>query len=123
METLLDQHFPDWRTYTSIVEVGERAITLRMPFRKEFTRHGGTVSGPALMALADRTAYYLVIAHGGALESVTSSLDIHFLARPQGDVSATATLLRLGKRLAVSRIELSSGDSLVAHATVTYALG
>jgi acyl-coenzyme A thioesterase PaaI-like protein len=31
-------------------------------------------------------------------------------------------MLRLGRRLSVSRVDLYSEDMLVAHATVTYAL-
>jgi len=31
-------------------------------------------------------------------------------------------MLRLGRRLAVAKVDLWSGDQLVAHATVTYAL-
>jgi len=37
-------------------------------------------------------------------------------------VIAKATMLRLGRRLAVSAVDLHSGADLVAHATVTYAL-
>lgn len=121
LEELLDQRSREWRKFVSIASVGERTIALKMPFRDDFTRQGGTISGPALMALADRAAYYLILLHGAALESVTSSLDIHFLARPQGDIDATATMLRYGRRLAVSRVEMFVGTDLVAHATVTYA--
>jgi uncharacterized protein (TIGR00369 family) len=122
LEELLDQRSREWRKFVSITNLGESAITLKMPFRDDFTRQGGTISGPALMALADRAAYYLILVRGGALESVTSNLDIHFLARPQGDVDATATMLRHGRRLAVSRVEMFVGSDLVAHSTVTYAL-
>jgi uncharacterized protein (TIGR00369 family) len=104
--------------------LGERDITIRMPFRKDLMRAGGTISGPALMALADSAAYFLTLAHAGPMPSAaTVNLDIHFLVRPQpADVTATATMLRLGRRLAVSKVDLLSGDELVAHATVTYAL-
>jgi uncharacterized protein (TIGR00369 family) len=124
IEALMDQTFPDWRNFSSIIALGERDITLRMPFRKELTRAGGTISGPALMALADSAAYFLLLAHAGpVLSAATASLDIHFLVRPEpGEVTATATLLRLGRRLAVSKVGLLSGAELVAHATVTYAV-
>lgn len=126
LETLMDQQFPDWRRFSSITAVGERDMTLRAPFRKEFLRAGGTVSGPAMMALADTAAYYLTLLHAGPVPSAaTANLDIHFLSRPKPvDVIATARLLRLGRRLAVSTVELRSdgSDDVVAHATVTYAL-
>ena len=122
--TLLDQVFPDWNHFSQITALGDKDITLRMPFRKQLLRAGGTISGPAMMALADTAAYYLTLAHAGPVASAaTANLDIHFLTRPQPiDVTAVATMLRLGRRLSVSAVDLFSGDVLVAHATVTYAL-
>ena len=78
----------------------------------------------AMMALADTAAYFLVLAHAGPVPSAaTANLDIHFLARPHPrDMFATATMLRLGRRLAVTTVDILSDDELVAHATVTYAL-
>lgn len=125
IETLMDQGFPDWRKFSAITALGDNDITLRMPFRKDLLRAGGTISGPALMALADTAAYFVTLAHAGvsAAASATANLDIHFLARPRpADITAVATMLRLGKRLAVSKVDLYSGDDLVGHATVTYAL-
>ena len=125
IETLMDQGFPEWRNFSSIAALGDEDVTLVMPFRKQLLRAGGTISGPALMALADTAAYFLTMAHFGptAATSATANLDIHFLVRPKpGDITAIATMLRLGRRLAVSKVDLKSGDQLVAHATVTYAL-
>jgi uncharacterized protein (TIGR00369 family) len=126
IEELLDKHFPDFRKIGSITSLGDRDIGLRMPYRASMARAGGTISGPALMLLADTAAYFLLLAQCGPIVgAATSSLDIHFLARPAlEDVLATATLLRIGKKLVVSRVELRSvsREDLVAHATVTYAL-
>ncbi len=124
IEALMDQGFPDWRSFSQIIGQGERTLTLRMPFREQLLRAGGTISGPAMMALADTAAYFLTLSQAGPVASAaTANLDIHFLARPDPvDVVATATLLRLGRRLSVAVVDLHSGDVLVAHATVTYAL-
>lgn len=124
IEALMDQHFQGWRALSQITALGDNDITVRMPFRKELMRAGGTISGPALMTLADTAAYFLTLAHAGPVPSAaTANLDIHFLVRPQpGDITATATMLRLGRRLAVAKVDLHSGNDLVAHATVTYAL-
>ncbi len=123
IESLIDLHHADWRTYWEIVGLGERDITVRMVFRQELLRAGGTVSGPGMMALADTAAYFLVLAHAGPVDAATSNLDIHFLTRPQPvDVTAVATLLRLGSKLAVSIVELRAAGELVAHATVTYSV-
>jgi uncharacterized protein (TIGR00369 family) len=124
LETLLDDHAPRWRELSRITALAERTLSLHMPFRPDLLRAGDTISGPALMTLADRAAYYLTLALAGPVpEAVTASLDIHFLERPGPcDVTAVATMLRLGRRLAVSQIDLRSRDRPVAHAVVTYAL-
>ena len=124
IEQLLDAHFPSSRRRLVIEALGERDLTLRMPFHAELTRAGGTISGPAMMALADTAAYFLTLAHAGPVPTAaTANLDIHFLSRPEPtDVIAVATLLRLGRRSCVSRVDLTSRGELVAHATVTYAL-
>ncbi len=124
LEAIIDQAFPDWRGFSEIVALGERDLTLRMPFRPVLLRAGGTISGPAMMGLADTAAYFCTLAHAGPVASAaTANLDIHFLSRPRPiDVTAIATMLRLGRRLSVCAVDLWSGDDQVAHATVTYAL-
>jgi len=126
IEALMDKHFPDSRRLWKIVDLEGRRITLRMAFRPELVRAGGTISGPAMMLLADTAAYFVTLAHAGPLPHMaTANLDIHFLSRPKPvDIVATAQLLRLGRRLAVSTVELRSdgSDDIVAHATVTYAV-
>lgn len=125
IEALMDTGFPNWRKFSQIIGLTGTDITLRMPFSKGLTRAGGTISGPALMALADTAAYFLTLAHAGpeVASAATANLDIHFLSRPKpADITATATMLRLGRRLAVTKVDLFSDADLVAHSTVTYAL-
>ena len=124
IEALMDSSFPDWRSFSQMIAQGDRTLTLRMPFRPQLLRAGGTISGPAMMALADTAAYFLTLAEAGPVAgAATANLDIHFLSRPKPvDVIATATLLRLGRRLSVATVNLTSDGELVAHATVTYAL-
>ena len=126
LELLRVQVFPDAKNFATIVSLAENELVMRMPFRTSMTRAGGTISGPALMALADSVVYWLILAHAGpVIEAATANLDIAFLSRPDpADVVATARLLRLGRRLAVATVELRSEGrpEVVAHATVTYAL-
>ena len=124
IEALMDEGFPDWRSFSRIIALGDHDLTLRMPFKPSLLRAGGTISGPAMMALADTAAYFLVLAQAGPVPSAaTANLDIHFLTRPHPrDMDATATMLRLGRRLAVAKVDIVSDGELVAHATVTYAL-
>ncbi|MGI9335358.1 MAG: PaaI family thioesterase [Gammaproteobacteria bacterium] len=110
----------------TVEAVGDGEVSVRAPYRAEFGRPGGTVSGPVMMAAADFAMYAAVISRIG-LESmaVTTSLNMNFLSRPPpADVIATARLLKLGTRLAVGEVSVYSidGDTLVAHATCTYSI-
>lgn len=126
IEALMDQYFPDARKLGTIVALDDTSLTLRMPFRQSLVRAGGTISGPAMMALADTAAYFLLLAMAGPVaHAATAALSINFLSRPQPvDILATARMLKLGRRLAVSTVEIRSdgSDDVVAHATVTYAV-
>ena len=102
-------------------------IAVRQPVGPAQLRPGGTVSGPTLMALADVTYYlYLMSRIGRVPLAVTTSFNINFLNKPQpgADVVATATSLKLGKRLAIGAVDLRSAgaEPLVAHATMTYSI-
>ncbi len=102
------------------------SVTIRVPYRDEFIRPGGTISGPVLMAVADFAMYGVVLSLIGRVDlAVTTNLSINFLRRPPpGDVVARARILKLGKRLAVGEVLLHAGDQedLVAHVTSTYSI-
>jgi uncharacterized protein (TIGR00369 family) len=108
------------------LEITERHARFRMPFRTDFLRPGGTVSGPTMMALADVAMYAILLAAvDNAEQAVTSNLNMNFLRRPPpGTIIAESRLLRLGRRLAFGEVEIfTEGDpDMVAHATCTYAL-
>ncbi len=98
----------------------------RLPFDEAHIRPGGTISGPAMMALADFTMYALVLGMIGPVKlAVTTSLNINFLRKPgPADVIAEARILKLGKRLAVGEVTLlgAGEDDPVAHVTATYSI-
>ncbi len=93
---------------------------------RQSLRPGGTVSGPAMMTLADFAVYVAILATIGWVPlAVTTSLSINFLKMPAPrDLLAEARLLKLGKRLAVGEVDIRSegADELVAHATATYSI-
>ena len=66
------------------------AVAVRLPYRADLLRPGGTICGPAVMALADITLYGVVLSLIGRVElAVTTDLNIHFLAKPHpGDLVA-----------------------------------
>ncbi|MBO0344673.1 PaaI family thioesterase [Roseibium sp. CAU 1637] len=110
----------------SVEEVSDGQAVMRLRVGKMHLRPGGTVSGPAMMTLADLAAYTAILAHVGPVAlAVTTNLNINFLKKPaEGDLLATCSLLKLGKRLAVVECGIRSvgEDDLCAHATATYSL-
>lgn len=106
-----------------VQQVALPQVTCCLPYQADQIRPGNTLSGPTLMTLADATMYALILALDPTqLMAVTHDLHIHFLARPAPqDLTATATLLKAGKRSVVMRVDIWSGEKLVAHATGSYA--
>lgn len=106
--------------------IGYGTATVRMPFDDTFVRPGGTISGPALMALTDYTMYAALMGAIGRFElAVTTNLNINFLRKPAAcDVLAECRVIKLGRTLCVLDVMLySDGDERpVAHATGTYAI-
>lgn len=125
LRTFFARDFP--QASVTIESIGEKRASLRQPIDEQHLRPGGTVSGPTLMALADAAAYAAILATIGIVPlAVTTDLHIHFLRRPAPDkaIIAEATLLKLGRRLAVAQIHLySEGDPApVATSTTTYSI-
>ncbi|BCW89885.1 hypothetical protein sos41_30530 [Alphaproteobacteria bacterium SO-S41] len=108
----------------TITSVAENTATIRLDPDHRHLRPGDTVSGPTLFALADFAAYAVILAHIGPVAlAVTTNMTINFLRKPAlGPILGTAQILKLGKRLAVIDIAVTSGEALVAQATATYSI-
>jgi uncharacterized protein (TIGR00369 family) len=110
------------------VEVREaqagRAL-LRLPFHADLLRPGGTISGPALMGLADVAMWAaLLTANDGRDESLTASLSITFLRPPPpGAVLAEARVIKAGRTLSYGEVFLRAegADAPCAHVTTSWA--
>jgi uncharacterized protein (TIGR00369 family) len=104
-----------------VVEAAEGRATVRLPFRPDLLRPGGTVSGPALMGLADVAMWAALLGvTGGRDESVTSTVTVNFL-RPfaPGPVVAEARLLKRGKRMVFGEVLLRAEGAAEVSAQVT----
>lgn len=126
VNALLRKAFPEGLA-SHVTEVGPGRVHMVAPYRGSGQlRPGGVIAGPTLMSLADAAAYALVLAHiGDQLMAVTSQLNMSFLrGAVPGEVHAEATMLRLGRRLAVMDVRLwtEGPDRLAAQANVTYAI-
>jgi len=127
LNAFLQFHFPHGEDSSFHVEkVGDRSAQVRLRYHDRHLRPGDTISGAALMSLADATTYVALLAMIGPVAlAVTTNLNINFLRKPgKRDVIAQCRLLKLGKRLAVAEVTMySEGESEpVAHATVTYSI-
>lgn len=130
LQEYLKQEFPQITHlgnfyFLESVEAG----VVKMRFEAEpkiHIRPGGTISGPAMFALADYAAYAVVLAHVGKKAlSVTTNLNINFMRKPEPPtLIATAKLMKLGKRLAVVDIIMQKPKSnqIITHATATYSI-
>ena len=126
IEAFIAKNFARVEGWVRIEDVTDTRVRVRLPFRENSLRPGGTISGPTLMALADTAMYYLVLANiGPAVHTVTVNLNMNFLRRPEpGDLLAEAELLKLGKKLAVGDVRIHSDGKSdpVAQASVTYSV-
>ncbi|MGA2056546.1 MAG: PaaI family thioesterase [Bradyrhizobium sp.] len=129
LEKFLRDEFPQAFSRGDILIEGADGAScrLRQRYSEQMLRPGGTISGPTLMALADFAMYVVLLSAIGPIGlAVTTNLNINFLRKGIAgqDVLAAARLLKLGKRLAVGEVSLSSGASPdpIAHVTATYSI-
>jgi uncharacterized protein (TIGR00369 family) len=129
LETYLRAEFPQVFNDDSGVSIEDAwygGARVRQAWREAYIRPGGTISGPTMMALADFAMYVAVLAAIGPVGlAVTTSLNINFLRKPgRAALFAEAKLMKLGKRLAVGEVALTSAgsDDIVAHVTATYSI-
>ncbi|HYF54598.1 MAG TPA: PaaI family thioesterase [Salinarimonas sp.] len=125
----LDREFPQihhgGRTF-HVEAVGPMSARMRMDYHERHIRPGGTLSGPAMMTLADLALYVAILAQIGPVAlAVTTNLGFNFMRKPaQRALIAECRLLKLGRRLAVGEVAIRSQgeDEIVCHATGTYAI-
>ena len=125
--SFLEEVFPRAAAFLTIESVASHAARVRVAVSERHLRPGGTVSGPTIFTLVDSAFYVATLAMiGREALTVTSSVNVNFLARPPvADLVAEARILRLGRTLSVGDVTVWSdgrSDGPVAHATITYAL-
>jgi len=123
----LHEVFPQVRGDFAIDALSMDGVTMRLLTAERHLRPGGTVSGPSMFALADVAVYALVLSRVGRQAlTVTTSCSLDFMRKPESgvDLIAKATLLKLGRLLAVGDVLIFSegSDAPVARATMTYAI-
>jgi uncharacterized protein (TIGR00369 family) len=124
LNAFLRTHFAGVSPLPVVESAGSDRVTVRLPYDPSSLRPGGSISGPAMMSLAD-TAAYMALLHrdGSATAAVTSHIGIHFLRKPTpGDLVGVGHIRKWGRRLCVAQVTLFAGDegTAVADATVSY---
>lgn len=128
LEAFFRKAFPDVaeEQHARIDTIGAGRVRMTLPEAALALRPGGIVSGPTQMALADRAAYAVILAHIGPVAmAVTSNLNMSFLRAVEAKaVHADAVLFKLGRRLATVDVRLWQDDEnkVLGQATVTYAI-
>lgn len=109
-----------------VLNLSYGSIETRLKVGPESLRPGGTVSGPAMFALADVTIYLAVLSIIGPRKlAVTTNCSIDFMRKPSpGDLRAEGRILKMGRRLAVGDVLIFSSEfsEPVARASMTYSL-
>jgi len=126
MQRTLREGVPLGRAWgVEVIAVGQGEATLRLPHHEDLLRPGGTVSGPALMGLADMAMWAALLSlTGGKDESLTANLSITFLRPPAPRaVIAEARVIKKGRTLSYGEVLLRSEgeDAPCAHVTSSWA--
>ncbi|SDB45390.1 PaaI family thioesterase [Belnapia rosea] len=109
-----------------LLEAADGRALLRLPADARLLRPGNTISGPALMGLADVAMWAALLSlTEGRDDSVTSTMTVNFL-RPAGSgpVLAEARIVKRGKRMVFGEILLRAegSEEPAVHVTTTWAV-
>ncbi|MBI5477999.1 MAG: PaaI family thioesterase [Deltaproteobacteria bacterium] len=102
----------------SVEEYGPGTVRCRLPYRPEIDNSMGSVHGGAIAALIDHTlslAVYPLVAPG--VWVATTNMSVQYLHPVRsGDCFADGTVVSLGTRQAVVRVEVTNAGRTVAVA-------
>jgi len=127
LRAFLEREFEQVAQDFEILDVAPMHLVLRKLVQDKHLRPGGTVSGPAMFALADVGVYLAILAMiGPKALAVTTNCSIDFMRKPKAgaNLRADVQLLKLGRVLAVGNVLVySEGEDLpVARASLTYSI-
>ena len=123
----IEHVFPQIKGEFKIEELNIETTKVRLNVSDRHLRPGGTISGPSMFGLADISVYMAVLANiGSEALAVTTNCSIDFMRKPaaNADLISDCKLLKLGKRLAVGDVLISSEgiNKPVARASLTYSI-
>ena len=107
-----------------VLSASAEEAQLELPYNTTLLRPGNTVSGPAIMGLADMAMWPVLLAGTeGQDESVTTNMHVNFL-RPcgPGPIIATARLIK-GKGRSIFGdilVHAANSDEVAVHVTTSW---
>jgi uncharacterized protein (TIGR00369 family) len=119
-----DEHILHRLDYVEVESTGDR-LEMEMDNRPDLANVRGALQGGLVATLIDIAAGILAGRHTGVGHDVTTAdLNIHFLAPVMGRARAEATIVRAGRRLIVTAVDVTDLDRnrLAARATLTFAV-
>lgn len=102
-------------------EIRQGEVTIHLAVRDELLQNQGVVHGGAVASLIDTAAAFAILSQLELDERVTTTdLTIHYL-RPisSGRLTATARIVRGGRRLFVLSVEVRSDQAILLATAVT----
>lgn len=110
----------------AIDAIGRDGAVLRVPPSPRLNRVGGTISGQAIMALADTAMIFAIAGTLGEFRPLTTVNQTSSFLRPAADADlvAQARIIKPGRTIMYGEVTLHAGDPAkpVAHITSTYML-
>lgn len=127
LNAFLAAEFPQVARDFRVERVAPMEADIRLIADERHLRPGGTVSGPAMFALADLAMYAAILAMiGPKALTVTTSCSIDFMRKPEAgcDMIGRARLLKLGRVLVVGDVLIHSAGTTepAARASLTYSI-
>lgn len=99
-------------------------VEVQMEAKPEFGQEYGIVQGGIISALADTAAVYLLLPGAmdrGSVNGIEFKMNFLRPAMTDGsDLTAIATPVKIGRRIAVCSVDVMQKDRMVAQGTFTY---
>jgi uncharacterized protein (TIGR00369 family) len=107
-----------------VVRKHRDGVTVECPLREDLLNSQGVLHGGITASIADEAAWHAMLHHYGNRQATTTELKVNYLRPIAGKkVTARAVVLRAGRRLFVTRVDLfDTAKRLGAAAIVTYML-
>jgi len=127
-ENFYERSFAPWvkALDISFLRIEKSGVTLRIPASPDLNRMGGTMSGQAIMALADTAMVFAVAAFAGDFVNMTTvNLQTSFLRTVnKTELFADARIIKPGRTIMYGEVNLHTGnvDKPVGHVTSSYML-